>query len=122
MEDSWRRAEESAKDIRSCLEPYTGGADPHREYAILKLRYQHASTRVPNHSWTDTEKVRGEFQTLYQRKEAHPPALTLETHINPVKVNNKIPSEAEVEASVRRLHPHRAGGHAHICMEYFKQC
>ena len=48
-------------------------------------------------------EVRGDFQNLYHRKEPHPPGLPLETHVDPVKVNDEIPTKAEVEASVRRL-------------------
>ena len=75
-----------------------GGADPRRAYAILKLWYRHASVRATNPSQTDMEKVRGYFQTLYQRGEPHPPGLPLDTHVDPAKVNEEIPSEVEVEA------------------------
>ena len=37
------------------------------------------------------EKVRGDFQTLYQREEPHPPGLPLETHVDLAKVNDEIP-------------------------------
>ena len=67
------------------------------------------------------EKVRGDLQTLYQREEPHLPGLTLATHVKPDEVNNDIPLEAEVETAVRRLRPHRAGGHTHLCAENFKQ-
>ena len=67
------------------------------------------------------KKVRGDFQTLYQREDPHPPSLPLSTHIDPSKVNDKIPSYAEVEAKVQRLRLHRAGGHTHLCAEQFKQ-
>ena len=54
------------------------------------------------------EKVRGILHTLYQREDPNPPGLPVETHVDPVKVNEKIPSEAEVEAEVRCLRPHMA--------------
>ena len=64
------------------------------------------------------EKVSEDFQNLYQMEEAQPPSLPLETHINPDRVNDDIPSEAEVEAEVeavvRRLRPHTTGGHTHL--------
>ena len=65
MADSRRRVEEAATDIRECLEPSTGGADSWGVYTILKRWYQHESAREPNHSQTDIEKFRGDFQTLY---------------------------------------------------------
>ena len=67
------------------------------------------------------EKVRGDFQTLYQREETHPPGLLLATHVNLDKVNEEIPSEEEVEAEVLRIRPHRAGGHTHLLTEHFKK-
>ena len=43
--------------------------DPHRAYAVLKHWYRHTSAHAPNPYRTDMEKVRGEFQTLYQRED-----------------------------------------------------
>ena len=42
------------------------------------------------------KKVRGDFQTLYQREEPHTPGLPLATHVDLDEVNNDVPSEAEV--------------------------
>ena len=67
------------------------------------------------------EKVRGYFQTLYQKEDPNPHGLPLATHVDPAKVNDDIPSESEVEAVVRLLRPHRAGGHTHLRTEHFKQ-
>ena len=67
------------------------------------------------------EKVRGESQTLYQRDEPQTPGLPLATHMYPSQVNNYTPSEAEVEAAVRRLRPLKADGHTHLRVENFKQ-
>ena len=66
-------------------------------------------------------KGQGGLQTLYQREEPHPPGLPLATHVNPSKVNDEIPLEAEVEAVVRRLRPHRAGSHTRLRAEHFNQ-
>ena len=92
MEDLQIRPEEAAYTaIGAYLEPSMGGTNPCGAYAVLKRWYRHASTRVPNPSWMDMDKVRGDFQTLYQREEPHPPGLTLATYVNPVQVNDKIP-------------------------------
>ena len=64
-------------------------------------------------------KVRGYFQTLYQREEPHTPVLPLATHVNPAKVNDEIPSEVEMEEAVRRLCPHRAGVNTHLRAWHF---
>ena len=64
-------------EIRAFLEPSPGGADSRGAYAILKLWYLHASVGASNPSWTDMEKFRGDFQTLYQREKPHTPSLTL---------------------------------------------
>ena len=67
------------------------------------------------------EKIRGDLHTLSQREEPHPLSPPLETHVDLARVNNDIPSEAEVEAVVRRLRPYRAGIHTHLRVEHFKQ-
>ena len=61
------------------------------------------------------EKVRGDFQTLYQLEYIHTPGLPLATHMEPVQVNDATPSEVEVEAAVRHLRPLKADGHTHLC-------
>ena len=71
--DSRIQAEEVASAIGVCMDPFTGGNDPCRAYATLKHWYQHTSARSPNPSWTNTEKVRVDFQTLYHREEPHTP-------------------------------------------------
>ena len=43
------------------------------------------------------------------------------THMDPAKVNEEVPLEAELESEVRCLHPHRAGGHTHLRREHFEQ-
>ena len=88
MVDSREQAEEAATEIRSFLYLSTGGSDPCGAYTILKCWYRHASVRAPNPSQKDMEKVRGDFQTLYQREEPQPPDLPLATHINLAKVND----------------------------------
>ena len=77
-----------------------GVADPRRAYAILKRWYRYASAQAPKPSRTDMENFRRNFQTLYQKDEPHSTGLTLATHVDPVKLNNNIPSDAEVEAAV----------------------
>ena len=49
--------------------------------------------------------------------------MPLATHVDQAKVNDKIPSETEVEveAAVHRLRLHRAGGNMHLRTEHFKQ-
>ena len=121
MVDSQRRAKENSKDIRECLETSAGETDSHGAYAILKHWYWHASVRAPNPSRTNMEKFRGDFQTLYQSEEPHPPGIPLATHMDPVQLNDETPSEAEVEAAVRRVCPLKAGKHTHLCSENFKQ-
>ena len=63
----------------------------------------------------------GGFQNLYHREEPQPPGLPLATHVYPTQFNDKIPSEADLEAAVHRLHPHRAGVHTHFRMEHFQK-
>ena len=67
------------------------------------------------------ENFRGGFQNLYHREEPHTPGLPLATHIDPDKVKEEIPLEAEVKSAVHRLRPHRLDGHTHLRIEHFKQ-
>ena len=120
MADSWRRAEEEATKIWACLDPSTRGAYPRGAYAILKHWYRHAYAQATNPSRTDMDKVKGDLQTLYQKEDPHPPGLTLATHVDPAKVNKNISLEAEVEAALRRLLPHRMVGHTHLRTEHLK--
>ena len=121
MAYSWRQTEEASKDIRACLEPSKGWSDPCGAYAILQCWYWHASAQAPKSSWTYMENFSRNLQTLYQRKEPHPPGLPLATHVDLAKVKNKIPLYVELEVAVRRLLPHGAGGHTHLCAEQFKK-
>ena len=80
----------------------------------MKRWYWHTSVRGGNPSCTDMDKVRGDFQTLYQREDPHTPGLPLETHVDPVQVNYLTPSEADVETAIRRLRSLKAGVHTHL--------
>ena len=91
-------------------------------YAILKFCYQHVSTRAPNPSRADMKKVAEDLRTLYQKEEPHPPGIPLATHVDNLRVNDATPLEDEVDTVFFRLHPFKAGGHAHIREEHFKQC
>ena len=65
--DSWRRAEEAATAIGAFLEPAAGYTYQCGAYAVLKRCYRHMSMQATNPSRKDMDKVRGYFQTLYQR-------------------------------------------------------
>ena len=43
------------------------------------------------------------------------------THTILSKINDEVPTEVEVEASVRRLRLNKAGGHTHLRSEHFKK-
>ena len=49
-------------------------------------------------------------------------ATPLATHVDTFQVNNDAPSEAKVEASVRRLRHFKAGGNTHLHAEHLKKC
>ena len=48
------------------------------------------------------------------------PGQLLVTHVDPFQINNEVQSEAEVEAGVRHLRPHKEGGHTHLHAEHFR--
>ena len=58
--DSRQRAEKSAEDIGTCLEPATGDTDLRGAYTVLKRWYRHASTSEKKTSWADMSKVTGD--------------------------------------------------------------
>ena len=66
-------------------------------------------------------KVIKDSSTFCQRENPYPPDQPLSTHIDPFWVNNDVPlkAEAEAEAAVRRLRPHKAGGHTHLRVDHF---
>ena len=64
--DSQRQSEEAATAIGAYLDIEAGETDPRGAYIVLKCWYRHVAARAPNTSRTNMEKVRGDFQTLYQ--------------------------------------------------------
>ena len=42
-------------------------------YLILKMQYQHASGWNPHSSWTDLEKVSGDYAAMYQKEDPSTP-------------------------------------------------
>ena len=96
--------------IRVCLNPAAVKTKICGAYAVLKHWYRHTSVWVPNPYRSDTEKVMG--------AEPHPPGIPLETHVDPLQVNNDTPLEAEVEAVVCCMHLFKSGGHTHRRAEH----
>ena len=81
---------------------------------MIKWWYLHASARAHNPSGADMAKVTGDYAKIYQQGDPIPPGMPVPTHFTPSRVNDDIPLEAEVEASVRRLRLHKAGKHTHL--------
>ena len=54
--------------------------------------------RQPNPSWEDLEMISGDYAALYQREDPYPPGRSFFTHVAPFQIDDKIPTEAEVEA------------------------
>ena len=66
------------------------------------------------------DKFTKEYTTFYQQKNPDPYEQLMAIHISPFQISDKVPIEAEVEASVQCLIPHKASRHTHLCMEHFK--
>ena len=62
------------------------------------------------------DKVTKDYINLYQREDPYPPGRLLSTQFDPFQINYDVPSDDEVKAAVRRLRPHKSGGHTHICV------
>ena len=65
-------------------------------------------------------KFARDYATLYQQEYPYPPVRLFTTHVDTFQINYYVPSEVEVEAAVRRLCPHKSGGHTHLRVEHFK--
>ena len=71
--------------------------------------------------WVNTEKVMGDYSTLYQRQEPTHTGRPVPTHVMKFRINNDIPREADVEAEVPHLLLNKAGGHMHLISEKFNK-
>ena len=94
--------------------------DLHGAYAVLKLWYRHMSIRAPRPSWDYMAKFTKDYGTLYFQEDPDPPGQMLVTQVDFFQIKYEVPSEAEVEAEVRRLRPHKAGVHTHLHADHFK--
>ena len=62
----------------------------------------------------DLEKVSGEYAIIYQLEDPSLLGSPISTHISPFQIENEVPSEVEVKASVRFMKRNKAGGHTHL--------
>ena len=60
------------------------------------------------------EKVPGDYTTLYQRKYPSPTRTHVPTHMIPFYIDDKRPTEGEIEAAVRRLRRNRVGSNPQL--------
>ena len=84
------------------------------EYAILKRWHLHSSVRHTNPSRADIEKVSGDYAALYRCKDSSPPGRPILIHIETFQIEDGVPSEVEVEATVRQLNINKAVCHTHL--------
>ena len=80
------------------------------------------SARAPKPLRADTAKVTGDYDTLYWREDPTPTGRPVLIHVKPFRINDEVPTEAEVEAAVNRLLLNKAGIHRHLRAENFKKC
>ena len=67
----------------------------------------------------DLEKVYMDYAVLYCREDPPPTGIPFPNHVAPFKIDNRVPTEAEVETAVCRLRLNRAGVHMHLRSEQF---
>ena len=92
-----KQAERASEEIGSCLDPAPGTPlDLQGAYTILKSWHHHVSTRAPKPLWTYMAKVMGDYGALYWREYPDPPGRTVSTHVTPLRINDDVPTEAEV--------------------------
>ena len=73
LENSRQQSEKASLEIELRLEPSTRYTDLRGSYSVLKIWYRRMSTRAPNHSQADMDKVTKYYATLYQWKDPYPP-------------------------------------------------
>ena len=64
--------------------------------------------------------VSGDYAALYQREDLPPPGSPSPTHVYPLQIKNRVPTEAGVEAEVFWLRKNRSGGHTYLQSEHFQ--
>ena len=72
--------------------------------------------------WVDIDNFMGDYSKFYQREYPTPPGRTVPDHVTPFRINNDVPTEAEVEVSVLCLRLNKAGKQTHLRAENFKNC
>ena len=120
--DYRRQAGVNAEEIGACLEMTQGNyPDLEGDYTILKRSYHHSSARQPNTSLKDLKKVSGDYAALYQREEPSPTRRPVPIHVVSFQIDDRVLTEAEVEAAVRLLRVNRVGA-THTCGPSTSRC
>ena len=101
-----RRAEELGAEVEALI-----GLEPplHREaWHRIKGWYQATVDRAPSPAWVTLEQITAERVELYSY--APPPGVNTPISVEPLPVDESVPTEEEIERAVKRLQNHRSRG------------
>ena len=75
-------------------------ADLKGAYTILKRWYTHSSGRQPHLSFTDLDKVSGDYKELYWRELPSSPGIPFTIHAGTFSIGDLVLAEEEVDLDV----------------------
>ena len=92
----------------------------HREFGHrIKGWYKSAVDRAPPPAWVTLERIKVERVELYNY--IPPTGTNIPISVQPLPVDDSVPTEDDTEWAVIRLHNHRSGGATGIQAEHLKR-
>ena len=114
--DRKRRAEEAGAEVESLLVSET---PLHREaWHCIKEWYKAAVDRALPPAWVTLERITAERVELYSY--VPPPGTKIPIYVQPLPVDDSVPTEDKIEWAVMQLSNHRSGGASRMRAEHLK--
>ena len=115
--DRRRRVKETVTAVEALL-----GEDPpnvKETWRRMKGWYQAAEKRGPPPAQATIERITAERTELYSQVPS--PGENIPVTVEPVLIDNSVPTEDEIEAVVKKLRRNRLGGPSRIRVEHIKE-
>ena len=117
-QDRKKRTEEAGKAIQDALSGET--QDLQGAYNILKRWYRHHGDRPQKPTREDLRVTTQNFSQLFKAETPSPPGDPIPVHVQPVPVDDTIPTSEEIKATISRLRNNRATGPSRMKAETLK--